>query len=100
MGTLRCWSRDLLTDSTGKVGVERFESPAPTARAGYFLGQNGHIRAEVRSHADWPKEDFVRLAGQFVEMEMEAPPDLTAPPIQNCRLTRTVMFTGWTKSLR
>jgi hypothetical protein len=81
-GNVALLERDFLPDSAGKISVERFESVAPSyARAGYFLGLNGHIRAHVKSHPDWSKEDYVKLAHQFVEMEIEAHPDLAAPPI-------------------
>lgn len=67
--------------------VERFESVAPSyARAGYFLGLNGHIRAHVKSHPDWSKEDYVKLAHQFVEMEIEAHQDLAGPPISELEI--------------
>ena len=69
------------------ISVERFESVAPSyARAGYFLGLNGHIRAHVKSHPDWSKEDYVKLAHQFVEMEIEAHPDLAGPPISELEI--------------
>jgi len=79
--------RGLLADSAGKISVERFESVAPSyARVGYFLGLNGHIRAHVKSHPDWSKEDYVKLAYQFVEMEIEAHPDLAGPPISELQI--------------
>jgi hypothetical protein len=79
--------RGLLADSSGKVSVERFESVAPTYfRAGYFLGLNGHIRAHVKSHPDWSKEDYVQLAHRFVEMEIEAHPDLAGLPISEVQI--------------
>jgi hypothetical protein len=79
--------RGLVPDSKGKISVERFESIAPSyARAGYFLGLNGHIRAHVKSHPDWAKEDPARLARQFVEMEMAAHPDLAGPPISELQI--------------
>lgn len=79
--------RGLVPDSKGKVSVERFESIAPSyTRAGYFLGLNGHIRAHVRSHPDWAKEDPAKLARQFVEMEMAAHPDLAGPPISELQI--------------
>lgn len=69
--------------------MERSESTAPSyARVGYFLGLNGHIRAHVKSHPDWVKEDYVKLAHQFVEMEMEAHPDLAGPPISELQIDK------------
>lgn len=81
--------RGLVADSAGKITVERSESTAPSyARVGYFLGLNGHIRAHVKSHPDWAKEDYVKLAHRFVEMEMEAHPDLAGPPISELQIDK------------
>jgi hypothetical protein len=81
--------RGLVVNSAGRVSVERSESTAPTyARVGYFLGLNGHIRAHVKSHPDWAKEDYVKLAHRFVEMEMEAHPDLAGPPISELQIDK------------
>ncbi len=74
--------RGLVVNSAGRVNVERSESIAPSySRVGYFLGLNGRIRAYVKSHPDWVKGDYVKLAHRFVEMEVEAHPDLAGPPI-------------------
>jgi hypothetical protein len=81
--------RGLVADSAGRVRVERSESTAPSyPRTGYFLGLNGHIRAHVKSHPDWSKEDYVKLAYRFVEMEVEAHPDLAGPPISELQIDR------------
>jgi hypothetical protein len=81
--------RGLVADSAGRVSVERSESTAPSyPRTGYFLGLNGHIRAYVKSHPDWAKEDYVKLAHRFVEMEVEAHPDLAGPPISELQIDR------------
>jgi hypothetical protein len=79
--------RGLLVNSAGRISVERSESTAPSyARVGYFLGLNGHIRAHVKSHPDWAKGDYVKLAHRFVEMEVEAHPDLAGPPISELEI--------------
>jgi hypothetical protein len=79
--------RGLVVNSAGKVSVERSESTAPSySRVGYFLGLNGHIRAHVKSHPDWAKGDYVKLAHRFVEMEVEAHPDLAGPPISELEI--------------
>jgi hypothetical protein len=81
--------RGLVADAAGKVRVERFESTAPSyARAGYFLGLNGHIRAHIKSHPDWTKEDYLKLAHRFVEMEVEAHPDLAGLPISELQIDK------------
>jgi len=81
--------RGLVADSAGRISFERSESTAPSyARIGYFLGLNGHIRAHVKSHPDWAKEDYVKVAHRFVEMEMEAHPDLAGPPISELQIDK------------
>ena len=73
--------RGLVADSSGRVSAERFESTAPSyTRTGFFLGLKGHIRAYLKSHPDWEKEDFRKTAYQFVE-EIAAHPNLAGPPI-------------------
>jgi hypothetical protein len=74
--------RGLEADSAGRISVERLESTAPTyARIGYFIGLNGHIRAYIKSHPDWAKDDYAKLAPRFVELEIEAHPDLAGLPV-------------------
>jgi hypothetical protein len=79
--------RGLVVNSAGRISVERSESTAPSySRVGYFLGLNGHIRAHVKSHPDWAKGDYVKLAHRFVELEVEAHPDLAGPPISELEI--------------
>jgi hypothetical protein len=74
--------RGLVADSAGKIKVERFESTAPHfARIGYFMGLNGHIRSYIKSHPEWAKEDYAELAPRFVELEIEAHPDIAGLPV-------------------
>jgi hypothetical protein len=74
--------RGLEADSAGKIKVERFESTAPSyGRIGYFIGLNGHIRSYIKSHPDWAKDDYAKLAARFVELEIEAHPDLAGLPV-------------------
>jgi len=81
--------RGLVADAAGRIRVERFESSTPSyVRAGYFLGLNGHIRAHIKSHPDWAKEDYLKLAHRFVEMEVEAHPDLAGPPISELQIDK------------
>jgi hypothetical protein len=82
--------RGLEADSTGKVRVERFESTAPSyARIGYFIGLNGHIRSYMKSHPDWAKEDYAKVAPRFVELEIEAHPDLAGLPVSVLQIDNT-----------
>lgn len=81
--------RGLVADSAANISVERFESTAPSySRAGFFLGLNGHIRAYVKTHPDWGKEEYAKVARQFVEMEIEAHPDLAGPPISELQIDK------------
>jgi hypothetical protein len=74
--------RGLVADSAGRVRVERFESTAPSfRRIGYFMGLNGHIRSYIKSHPEWAKEDYAKLAPRFVELEIEAHPDIAGLPV-------------------
>jgi len=74
--------RGLVADSSGNVRVERFESTAPSfRRIGYLMGLNGHIRSYIKSHPEWVKEDYAKLAPRFVELEIEAHPDLAGLPV-------------------
>jgi hypothetical protein len=74
--------RGLVADSAGKVRVERFESTAPSfRRIGYFIGLNGHIRWYIKTHPEWAKEDYAKLARKFVELEIEAHPDIAGLPV-------------------
>jgi hypothetical protein len=81
-GELGLIVRGLVADSNGKIRVERFESTAPSyGRIGYFIGLNGHIRSYIKSHPEWAKEDYAKLAPRFVELEIEAHPDLAGLPV-------------------
>lgn len=74
--------RGLVVDFDGKIRVERFESTAPSyERIGYFVGLNGHIRSYIKSHPGWTTEDYAKLAPRFVELEIEAHPDLAGLPV-------------------
>jgi hypothetical protein len=81
-GHIALFVRGLVADSVGNISVERFESTAPSyGRTGFFLGLNGHIRAYMKAHPNCEKEDYAKAAHQFVEMEIEAHPDLAGQPI-------------------
>lgn len=74
--------RGLVADTNGIIRLERFESTAPSyKRIGYFVGLNGHIRSYIQSHPDWTKEDYAKVAPKFVELEIEAHPDLAGLPV-------------------
>lgn len=88
-GHIALFVRGLVADSVGNISVEQFESTAPSyARTGFFLGLNGHIRAYVKAHPRWAKEDDLKLAYQFVEMEVEAHPDLAGRPISELQIDK------------
>ena len=74
--------RGLIADAAGKIKIERLESTAPSyPRIGYFVGLNGHIRSYIKSHPEWAKQDYGELAPRFVELEIEAHPDLAGLPV-------------------
>jgi hypothetical protein len=74
--------RGLIADYSGKIRIERFASTAPSfGRIGYFIGLNGHIRSYMKSHPEWANEDYAELAPRFVELEIEAHPDLAGLPV-------------------
>ena len=74
--------RGLVADAAGRIRVERFESTAPHfGRIGYFMGLNGHIRSYIKTHPEWAKEDYAKLAPRFVELEIEAHPDIAGLPV-------------------
>lgn len=74
--------RGLVADSNGKIRIERFESTAPSyERIGYFVGLHGHIRSYIKSHPDWATEDYAKVAPRFVQLEIEAHPDLAGLPV-------------------
>lgn len=86
-GRVALFVRGLVVDSAGRISVERLESTAPAySRTGFFLGLNGHIRAYLKAHPDWEKEDYAKLGRQFVELEIAAHPDLAGPPISEFEL--------------
>jgi hypothetical protein len=86
-GHLALIVRGLVANLEGKVSIERFESISPgQSRTGYFLGLNGHIRRYIKSHPDWVNEGMVELAHRFVQMEIEAHPDLAGPPISELEI--------------
>jgi hypothetical protein len=86
-GKLGLMVRGLVADSNGKIRVEQFESTAPSyGRMGYFIGLNGHIRSYLKSHPDWAKNDYAQLAPRFVELEIEAHPDLAGLPVSSLQI--------------
>jgi hypothetical protein len=74
--------RGLETDAKGKIRIERFESTAPSySRIGYFIGLMA-ISAPTSNRAqNGEKRDYTKLAPKFVELEIEAHPDLAALPV-------------------
>jgi len=81
--------RGVVADSAGRISVERFESTTPScARTGFFLGLNGHIRACLKAHPDWEREDFTKLAQRLVEMEIAAHANLAGPPISEVEIDK------------
>lgn len=84
---LALFVRGLVSDTKGRVTTERYESTdAAKSSIGYFAGLNRHIREHVNSHGHWEHLGYPAAARQFVEMEIQANPDLAGPPISELEI--------------
>lgn len=80
-GHLALFVRGFVADSTGRVTTESYESLDSTSSPiGYFSGLNDHNKAYVQSQDGW-KTNYASAARKFVEMEIQAHPELAGPPI-------------------
>lgn len=74
--------RGFVADSTGKVTSELYDDmDTVNSQIGYFLGLNDHIKEYVTQHKTWERMGYRRAARKFVQMEIQAHPDLARPPI-------------------
>lgn len=79
--------RGFIADSQALVIVERYDNVGPeNSGLGYFLGLNKQIRAYVSSHTNWKKIGYPKAARRFVQMEIQAHPDLASPPISEVEI--------------
>lgn len=79
--------RGFIADSQALVIVERYDNVGPeNSGLGYFLGLNKQIRAYVSSHPNWKKIGYPKAARRFVQMEIQAHPDLASPPISEVEI--------------
>lgn len=79
--------RGFIADSEARVTVERYDNLGPqNSGLGYFLGLNKQIRAYVSSHPNWTKIGYPKAARRFVQMEIQAHPDLASPPISEVEI--------------
>ena len=86
-GHLALYVRGLIADSTGRVTLERHEASEGTASSmGFFAGLNLEIRKYVETHGNWAREEYLSIARKFVEMEIQANPDLAGPPISEIEI--------------
>jgi hypothetical protein len=86
-GHLALFVRGLVSDSKGKVTTERYESAdIASSSIGYFAGLNRRIQERVGSRKQWESLGYPAVARQFVEMEIEANPDLAGPPISELEI--------------
>jgi hypothetical protein len=86
---LALFVRGLISDAKGKVTTEQYESTdTVNSSIGYFAGLNGYIRAYIKTHPNWVKADHAKLAHEFVEMEIEAHPDLGGLPISELEIDK------------
>jgi hypothetical protein len=74
--------RGFVVNSAGAVTPESYESTNDKRlHVGYFLGLNRHIREYVNLHKGWEAMGYAKAARKFVEIEIEAHPDLAGKPI-------------------
>ena len=86
-GHLTLFVRGLVSDSKGRVTTERYESAdIANSSIGYFAGLNRRIQEHVDSRKQWESLGYPAVARQFVEMEIEANPDLAGPPISELEI--------------
>ncbi len=79
--------RGFIADSEARVSVERYDNVGPeNSGLGYFLGLNERIRAYIKSHPNWTKMGCSKAASRFVQMEIQAHPDLASPPISEIEI--------------
>jgi hypothetical protein len=79
--------RGFIADSEARVTVERYDNVGPeNSGLGYFLGLNEEIRAYISSHPNWTQTGYQKAARRFVEMEIQAHPDLAGPPISEVEI--------------
>jgi hypothetical protein len=81
-GHLALLVRGFVSGPDGKITTERYESSdTPDSSIGYIAGLNRRIREEVKSHSQWERSGYTEAARRFVEIEINANPDLAGPPI-------------------
>jgi hypothetical protein len=86
-GHVTLFVRGFVSDPQGKITTERYESSdTPNSSIGYFVGLNSHIRERVKPFIQWERLGYAEAARRFVEMEIEANPDLVGPPISELEI--------------
>ena len=86
-GHLALFVRGFVSDAKGRIATERYESwDTPNSSIGYFAGLNRHIREQVKPRSQWERLGYPEAARQFVEMEINANPDLAGPPISELEI--------------
>jgi hypothetical protein len=79
--------RGFVSDHNGAVTTERYESSdTPNSSIGYFVGLTGHIRERAKPFSQWARLGYAEAARRFVEIEIEANPDLAGPPISELEI--------------
>jgi hypothetical protein len=82
--------RGFIADSEARVTVERYDNVGPeNPGIGYFIGLNQRIRTYIGLNPDWTKMGYSKAARRFVQMEIEAHPDLAGPPISEVEIEST-----------
>jgi hypothetical protein len=86
-GHLTLLVRGFVPAPDGSITTERYESSdTPESSIGYVAGLSHHVREEVQSHGQWERLGYREAARRFVEMEINANPDLAGPPISEVEI--------------
>jgi hypothetical protein len=86
-GHLALFVRGIVSDSNGKIRMERYESSdASGSPIGYFAGLNRDIQQEVEHDSQWVRQGYREAARRFVEKQISANPDLAGPPISELEI--------------
>jgi hypothetical protein len=86
-GRLTLLVRGFVSDPNGRVTTERYESSdVPNSSIGYIAGLNHQIREQLKPHSQWGQLGYAEVARRFVQIEIDANPDLAGPPISELEI--------------
>jgi hypothetical protein len=86
-GHLTLLVRGFVSDPNGRITAERYaSSDASNSSIGYIAGLNRHIREQLKPHSQWESLGYTEVARRFVQLEIDANPDLAGPPISELEI--------------